>query len=221
VKLPRRRYFGVKFLTACGLRDPVRVNFIFKFGRGIINMRLFVAIEVDESIRKRIEEALSGIVSRDFDLKPVGPENFHFTVKFLGEVHEKDVPDIEKIISASVKEFTPFHISVEGIGYFGDPRHIRVVWAGVKEGHEQMKKLMKDVNESLEHVRHEDYAPSPHMTIARVKSGKNVNDLSHEIDKMSHVKFGEMNVKFVKLKSSELARQGPVYRDVKAFALGE
>jgi len=184
-------------------------------------MRLFVAIEIDDEIKNRIVEAINRFRNNDFDIKLVEPKNLHLTVKFLGEVGEDRLHDIENNISDVVKSFKPFRISLENMGYFGNPDYIRVVWIDTIEGRETITKLIHEVNGKLKHIRREEHEPSPHLTIGRVKSGRNREKLIHEIQKMSHVKFGEMNVKLVKLKLSELTKQGPIYRDVKLFHLGE
>ena len=183
-------------------------------------MRLFVAIEITNEIRNRIDEAMRQFGTNDFDIKFVDPVNLHLTVKFLGEVHEDKLHDIENGISESVKKFEPFVISLGKMGYFGNPDHIRVIWTDVMEGRETISELIREVDINLKHIRQENRKPSPHLTIGRVKSGRNREKLLETIDSLADVKFGEMNVDCMKLKSSNLEKSGPIYRDVKQFSLG-
>jgi len=59
-----------------------------------------------------------------------------------------------------------------------------------------------------------------HLTIGRVRSGKNRELLANFINKLKDVNVGEMYVKNVKLKKSVLMQKGPLYSDLVVFKLG-
>jgi len=183
-------------------------------------MRLFIAVGLTEEIRRRAVEVINQLKGLDIDVKFTEPENLHFTLKFLGEVHEQGVKEIESAISAAIKDFKPFRVSVEGLGYFGSPRHVKTLWIDTASpGREELVKLASRLNAGLDHVRHEDREPKPHLTIGRVRSGRNREALLAKLAEMKHVKLGEMDVKLVKLKQSVLSREGPHYTDIKVFEL--
>ncbi len=184
-------------------------------------MRLFVAIDIDNKIKKQIGERMKQLNSPDFRLKLVEPVNLHITVKFLGEVNEDSVHDIENKISNVVKNIEPFTLSLGNVGFFGSNNYIRVIWIDVLDGKEELVNIIEQMNEKLKYVRDENHKPNPHVTIARVKFGGRNDRLLHKIKEMSNVKFGEMFVKHLSLKKSELSRSGPIYTDVKQFSLGE
>ncbi len=183
-------------------------------------MRLFVAIDLNENVIERISSVQEKLRSGDFDLKLVEADNLHLTLKFLGEVDQKQNAHIEKLVSEAVKEFQGFTLSFHGIGYFGSERYMRVIWAGVKEGGEQFVKLAQSLDMKLSFIRKDEHEPSPHLTIARVRSGRNSEILAREISSLRDVKIGEVHVKEIKLKHSLLTPQGPIYSDVKVFPLG-
>jgi 2'-5' RNA ligase len=183
-------------------------------------MRLFVAVELEGNLRDKAAEIENKIKECGCDVKLVEPENLHFTVKFLGEVREEHVKDIESKISGALENIKGFKLGLEGVGYFGSPKHISVLWIGLHEGREEFVKLTEEIGRSLSHIRREERKPSPHLTIGRVKSGTGREKLLEAISSMKHVKLGEMDVKFVKLKRSMLAPEGPAYSDVKTFELG-
>ena len=58
---------------------------------------------------------------------------------------------------------------------------------------------------------------SPHLTIARVKSGKNRDILINFIKEKSDYDFGRIKIKSLKLKKSDLLPKGPVYTTIKQF----
>jgi 2'-5' RNA ligase len=184
-----------------------------------INMRAFIAIDLDENLRKTVRNVEKDIENLGADMKLVEPENLHITLKFLGEVNEDQVKDIVKIVSDSLKAVRSFPISFQGLNYFGNASYIRTVWIDMKEGKEDMKELIHLMNKNLDHVKHEKNEPSAHLTIGRVRSGRNRDALMRNIQEMSHVKFGEMEVKLVKLKESVLTKKGPIYKDIETFRL--
>jgi 2'-5' RNA ligase len=182
-------------------------------------MRLFVAIDLDWKVIENITSIQRKLTSHDFDLKMVEPENLHLTLKFLGDVQESQREQIENLISEATKDVRTFELSFHGIGYFGSARYMKVIWAAVKEGSQDFVNLAKALDSRLSFIRKEDHEPSPHLTIARVKSGRNADKLSREVNSLRDVKMGEVPVKEIRLKQSTLTPQGPIYSDVKIFPL--
>ncbi len=182
-------------------------------------MRAFVAIDLDEGLREHVKGIQNSLKETGADVKFVEPGNLHFTVKFLGEVQENALDDMEKALGDSVSGFSPFRIGIEELSYFGSESHIRTLFLDVKEGREKLESLLESVNKALDPFRHESHGARPHLTIGRVKSGENRELLLEKLRELSHVKVGEMDVKFVKLKQSVLTKKGPVYSDVKVFEL--
>lgn len=179
-------------------------------------MRCFVAIDLDRDLAKHVKEIQSEIGNLDVDVKFVEPENLHFTLRFLGEVDESEIGVIKNSIEGVLKEIGTFKISIQGLGYFGGQKYVRTLWLDVNEGKGEFVKLMKNVNECLGSGKGN---MSPHLTIGRVKSGRNRELLVGFIKKFKDVKMGEMIVKDVKLKKSVLTRSGPVYSDLVVFKL--
>lgn len=188
-------------------------------------MRLFIAVDITDEIRERVEQIINQIKELDVDVKFTESQNLHFTLKFLGEVPstidgEDGVKNIESSISKAISDIRPFKISIQGLGYFGSPKHIKTLWIDTASpGREVLVKLAGQLNASLDHIRHEEREPKPHLTIGRIKSGRNRETLLNYIEQNKHVKLGEMDVKLVKLKQSILSREGPHYTDLKVFEL--
>lgn len=185
-------------------------------------MRLFVSVDLEPGLEEKVKEVQDRVKETGADVKMVEPENLHFTIKFLGEVPEERVREAEEIIEGSLKDVRAFRISVEGFGYFGPPAHIRTLWVDVKEGRKELLDLMGKVGGTLNQIRKDDFSrPVAHLTIGRVRSGKNREQLLKEAEALKGVKLGEMDVKEVKLKKSVLTGSGPVYSDVKVFTLSK
>lgn len=182
-------------------------------------MRLFIAIDLDEVLKDKILKIQRKIESLDIDCKFVELKNLHFTLKFLGEVDEGKISEVEKKIDEVIKNFTSFKINIHGLDYFGSQNYIKTLWINVKEGKDIILKLINELNTNLDYIRHEKYKPTAHLTIGRVKSDRNRELLLCEIERLKDVNIGEMYVKEIKLKKSVLSKRGPNYSDLKVFKL--
>jgi len=185
----------------------------------IKDMRLFIAIDIEDEIKEKIEGVEKEIEKTGADIKFVEKENLHFTLKFLNEVREDDVNEAVNKISDSLKGMKQFKMSIEGVGFFGNQNYIRTIWIGVGKGGKEMEIIIDQLNQNLNYIRKEEHESSPHLTIGRVRTGVNREQLVQKLQGLKGVKFGETIVKEVKLKQSQLTKQGPMYSDLKVFEL--
>ena len=171
-------------------------------------MRLFVAIPVPLGVRQKAAE-LGKELTQD-GIVPVRPENMHVTLKFLDEVDEKKLGDVEAKLREV--EFEAFDCETKGVGVFPDETYIRVVWAGIESGG-RLKALANKVIGALS-----DYGGdtrfSAHLTIARVKRKV---DLGGFLGKHREDAFGTFSVSGFELIQSELGPGGPKYTTIASF----
>jgi 2'-5' RNA ligase len=181
-------------------------------------MRCFISIDIGKNLMVKVIEIQKKIINLDIDVKLVEPENLHFTVKFLGDVNEDELNGIKKSLKDCVKGEGKFKINISGIGYFGKTSYIRTLWLGLNEGESELVKFMKKVNDCVK-IGEKNF--NPHLTIGRVKSGRNREILLNFLNEFKNVNIGEMEVDKIKLKSSDLTKKGPVYSDLDVFELGD
>ena len=184
-------------------------------------MRLFIAAEIPDDVKESLNSFQKGLSESGCRVRFTEKENLHFTLKFLGEVDKKGMEDAESGIYSTLKGFRPFSISVEGAGFFGRPERIRVVWAGVKQGRDELVKLIRSLDRNLDHIRINEHAPSPHITMARIRGSRSTANLAREVNSHERVKFGEFSLSEIVLKMSTLTEKGPIYRDLHVFPLSE
>ena len=171
--------------------------------------------EVRENLMK-VEEELRQTRA---DIKLVERENLHFTVKFLGEIPESIVDEVDKRLGKLA--LMRMEVDVRGLGAFPDVRRPRVVWAGVSP-HDlaPVSSSGQQVIDALEGIgESDDRGFHPHITMARVRSPRNVEALGSVIRECAAKEFGRSTITSLKLKSSILTPSGPTYRDVKEYAL--
>jgi 2'-5' RNA ligase len=180
-------------------------------------MRTFLAIEVPEKIRKKIDDVIRDEKKRDLPIKWVKCENLHITLQFLGEIDENKKKEITPVLQEVVNKVTPFHISLEGIGCFPTPKKPRVVWVGVIQGKENLCSIAQKVETALAgYGFREEKRFHPHLTIGRIKKFCTVDEiLKRQITSDPFV------VDSIVLFQSTLKPEGPIYEALQTFPFGK
>lgn len=175
-------------------------------------MRLFVSIDFPDSI---LEEIHSWIPDHK-GWKKSSLHQMHLTLVFLGNCTEKEEAEIDKKLAKV--EFTPFEITIEGLGAFPNESSPRIIWAGVREN-EELQDLQQRIFDEVE-----DYTKSkhtsryiPHITIARKKSRKGIN---HIVKQNLEKGTGElrMKVESFQLKRSILKSTGSLHEILHTYS---
>ncbi|MBD3309669.1 RNA 2',3'-cyclic phosphodiesterase [Candidatus Woesearchaeota archaeon] len=174
-------------------------------------MRLFIAFEVPPEVHEILLSAQNDIQTADAKLKPA--KSFHLTLKFLGEVEEKAVPELKQRLEKV--RFEPFKARAEGIGVFPSEDYIRVVWAGLQP-EKRIISLQSMIDRSLEGMFPKEKNFKPHLTLARVRY---VDDKEKFVQKIrsTGIMSPEFTVKSFSLIKSTLTKQGPVYEKIQSY----
>ncbi len=183
--------------------------------------RVFIGIDIDEAVRHKLVAAQEQLQATGAQLKLVEPPNIHVTMKFLGEVPEDKIGAVAEALRRAAAGRGQFDIGVKGIGVFPNLRYIRVVWAGVAEGRDEVIGLQQGIDRELGPL---GFRPErdfvPHLTIARVKTAKQKERLAAFIKEMAGTEFGTTRAQAVELKQSTLTQKGPIYSTLARIELG-
>jgi 2'-5' RNA ligase len=186
-------------------------------------LRVFIAVDFPESAAKdQILQFQRELAQVGADLKLVEPKNIHITIRFIGETARSLVENIKTELSKI--KFKPFRLTFKGVGVFPDYKRINVVWIGIEEGHVGLLDLYSKVNHSLEKygIMPDRRGLVPHLTVARVRSARNIEALSKIVRRLMDKEFGGFEVKSFSLKQSTLTPQGPIYKTLhEVVALSE
>jgi 2'-5' RNA ligase len=173
-------------------------------------VRAFVALELPGEIKDRLKEAQEKFRGCSARLTIVEPALIHITLKFLGEVAEKDLPQVGAALRSI--SFRPFPVTV-GTVTVNNPKRPHTVWCTISDGGTG-KKLFHEVEEVLVPLGFEREARgfTPHATLARVK----VYDpsLSPVLRALEGKVYGDCMIRGMKLKKSTLTPRGPHYEDL-------
>lgn len=184
-------------------------------------MRTFIAIDVSEEVRDNLLKAQQRIGSKSAKIKFVERENFHVTLKFLGEIDEALAEEVKKALAEIAKKHKKHRVKVKGIGVFPNPNYVRVIWAGI-ENDESIKAIANDVEREMRRLgfkEERDFVT--HITIGRVKFVRDKLELAMALKDLANEDFGEFEVKAIELKKSTLTPKGPIYETVARFELME
>ena len=131
-------------------------------------LRLFVAIDVSDEVRRAIADAIVPLRDGFPHARWVPEENWHVTVKFLGRTYPRLVGWVHECVEEVVSTLEPFDTGVTELGSFPSPRRARVLWAGLDDGDGRMADIALALDAALsEGFKPETRPFQPHLTVAR------------------------------------------------------
>lgn len=173
-----------------------------------------------ENIKDAIADVIEKCGLNAKGIKWVPVRNVHLTLKFLGDVKEDIIPEIEKGLALICVRHDVFNINIRGAGAFPNFKYPNVLWIGIDES-EELKKLYEDIEEYMFELgfEKEDRKFSPHLTIGRVKDRKGIKTVIKELYTFKDTFFGSIEVNEVLLMQSVLKPTGAEYSEIAGFKL--
>jgi 2'-5' RNA ligase len=191
-------------------------------------MRLFVGVELDESLRSACaavsEDLRSQLLKAGATIKVrwIGGENLHITLWFIGHVSE---PRAAEIADALRQPWTvaEFPITIEGAGAFPPSGPARIVWLGVTQGAADLTTVFHELTVRLDETGGEALRPyHPHVTIGRVKEIRGgASRTARSVLQASRARAGSGQVRFITLFQSRLSPGGARYEPLLRVPLKE
>ena len=177
-------------------------------------MRLFAAILLPEEVRRALARLAGGLPGARWSPE----ENYHLTLRFIGEVDRGFAEDLAEALSHVDGE--EFEFAVGSLGSFGGARP-RAVWAGVARS-EALAALRRRVESALVRagLPPEERKFTPHVTLARTAGARPAAVAAWLAD---HGAFHlpAFPVRGFSLMSSRLGGEAPVYREEIRYPFGE
>ena len=185
-------------------------------------IRSFLAIELPGPVLRKIGEIQGGLKSSRADVRWTNPETIHLTLKFFGNIEESRIDPIFKSIEEPIRNTPPFSLKVRGVGAFPHLKNPRVIWIGLVDEGKILTSLQKEIEAQLEKIgfQHEDRPFHPHLTLGRMKSNREKEDLVGRIEGHKEEELGNFQVERVILFKSDLKPSGPIYTPLKELKLG-
>jgi RNA 2',3'-cyclic 3'-phosphodiesterase len=181
-------------------------------------VRTFVAIDLAPAIRSalaalqaRLAQGPGGSAGRW-----VKPEGIHLTLKFLGDVDTRRLPDLYAAIDRACARQMPFEVQVGGSGCFPNARRPRVVWVAVSGESKVLAELQCQIERECTALGYaaEERAFTPHLTLARIRQEAPL----HEAQALGNATMvtqvdtlGRQHIERVHVFKSELRPEGALY----------
>lgn len=175
-------------------------------------VRSFIAIEISTQVRSEIARYLKRHAVGLDSVKWVIEEQFHLTLKFLGDVPMNEIHHVINAVDRSCRGTEPFDLVFERLGAFPNLENPRTLWVAATEGIEPSRLLAERLDNELAQLGFSREARrfTPHLTIGRLK-GERPEQVTRFLTESVDPFFGVSSVDGVTLFSSELSRTGPKY----------
>jgi RNA 2',3'-cyclic 3'-phosphodiesterase len=181
-------------------------------------VRLFVAIVPPPDVLAEVAAAVGPLQSARAELRWTGPEDWHLTLAFLGEVSEPVLDDLAARLGRAAARHPLQTLSVRGGGAFPRASRASVLWAGI-ESDGDLPALAASVAAG---ARRAGAAPPdegrryrPHLTLARSREPANLSELTEALAGLRGQAWVATEVRLIR---SNL-NASPRYQDLGRWAL--
>jgi len=178
-------------------------------------MRIFLALELPEEIKKEIEELQKKLRKAGAKAIWVKPEIAHLTLAFLGSVTHNELEIIHKILGGIT--LRAIRLELDSLGCFPNPERARIIFVELQGDLKELHHLANLIRQNLkkENIQFDDKPFVAHVTLGRVKKRQN---LTH-ILKGVKIRKLEFLAEEINLNQSTLGPSGPKYTKIKTLHL--
>ncbi len=168
-------------------------------------MRLFVGLELPWELKQRLAMLAGGLPGARW----VPVENYHLTLRFIGETPSHRAEEIDNALSAL--RARGFPLTLAGVGTFHKAGRTTALWAGV-ERHPQLDLLQSKIETALQRagLEPERRRFAPHVTLARLDNAPEAK-LAAFVQAHNLFRVEPVAVEHFTLFSSRLGKEQSVY----------
>lgn len=130
-------------------------------------MRVYIAIDFHNSTKKYFESIGNSIKPFCLEGKFTEVNNFHLTLRFIGDVDELEIPKLKEIIDSATCSIEPFSLKISSLGIFSRKK-TNILWLGIDEN-QILSTLCSKLSILLQQnkVHFYDKGFMPHITLGR------------------------------------------------------
>jgi 2'-5' RNA ligase len=178
-------------------------------------IRTFIAIDVAPVIKAAAKKQIRHLSQIADGYRWVDPTSMHITLKFLGNVLDREIPELCRTVEDALRGTSIFDIGFRGIGAFPSVDRPRVIWMGIEDWDGAFAKMQKNLDDELS--RRLGFQPEKrdfvgHLTLGRAQEQRPYSpDLADMLDSNAETEFGGMEVDQVIVFSSFPDKGGPTY----------
>ncbi len=176
-----------------------------------------MAIPVPDDARRALGELITNLKRTCPGARWVRTEGMHVTLKFIGEASAEKVERIKAALT-TVRSAAPVELRFRNTGFFPNPKHPRVFWAGI-DATPNLAEIAEAIEKKIEPlgIPREARAFRPHLTLARFNSQEGIPKLREALEPLATLDFGATSARQFHLYQSVLKRGGAEYSVVADF----
>lgn len=175
--------------------------------------RLFVALPVSSEMR----EGVGKLSRKGLDGRFTAIDDLHITIRFLGDVIENKIPEIERALIRVRRQ--PFFVEADGMDAFYNKKQA-ILYSDIVST-KKLTALCTDITDVLMPLGF-DFGMRPyvpHVTLARLK-GAHRKSIEDYIEKnKNHLKYSWQAQSFTLMRSAAPDEKGRHYRPLSTFPL--
>jgi len=184
------------------------------------SIRTFIAIKIKPDnhflkIYSLIQDSLSVEI-----IKWVEKNNFHLTLRFLGKTDQIQSEQMKQTLENIAKQYYPFNISLQGIGYFKSRGNPKVLFIKIEKS-QVLKQIANELNQQAVKLGYEIKIREfkPHLTLGRIKFINDKNRFGSLLKRFEETEIQEVKVSEIIFYQSILKPSGPIYSPIKTVQL--
>jgi len=146
-------------------------------------LRVYIAIDFEDNIKSYFDKITSSIKNYCIEGSFTEKNNFHMTIRFIGEVDELQISKIKEVIDNAILKISPFELLINNLGVF-KRKNTNILWIGIEQNailselHKELSKLLKESK-----IPFYDKLFMPHITLGRrVLFQEDIKDLENTIE---------------------------------------
>ncbi|GFP75528.1 RNA 2',3'-cyclic phosphodiesterase [Clostridium fungisolvens] len=130
-------------------------------------MRVYIAIDFEDNIKNYFGKMTSYIKNHCSEGSFTEKNNFHMTIRFIGEADDLQISKIKEVMDIAVLKISSFELLLNNLGIF-KRKKTNILWAGVEES-PVLTELHKELSTLLKEYRLPFYDKlfMPHITLGR------------------------------------------------------
>ena len=178
-------------------------------------MRLFVAVGLPRTVRQRLADLATGLSG----VRWVPPENYHVTLRFIGELPAYQAEEIDLALASL--QAPGFSLEFAGVGTVDRAGRVTALWAGVANN-PALHHLRGKVETALQRagVPPERRRYAPHVTLARLGEQAEQSRVAAWVQSHNLFRSAPVTVGHFTLFSSLLGKEQSVYTPEVEYPLG-
>lgn len=176
-------------------------------------MRCFIAIDLSDKVLRNVTQLKERLSTRVSTVRWTRAEQIHLTLKFLGEVPDRDVPVVCEYAQEVASRFGPIDLKVAGVGCFPPRGGVRIVWAGMADPSGELFRCYQALENAFADLgfNKEGRPFHPHLTIGRVNNPRESDEIRRILKSNEDFDAGSYTADELVVYQSVLKKTGPIY----------